>query len=65
MPYLTPTTGEGETSLAFDVPYYLMPYLTGALFELCDFENWEQYGDLTPEETAALFSELLAVIIGV
>lgn len=32
--------------------------VNGALFELCQQHNWEQDGDMTPEETASFFMDL-------
>ncbi len=35
----------------------------GALYELTQEENWELRGDLTPEETAAAYMELIAAAL--
>lgn len=37
------------------MPDFLWPFVWGALFDLVDDEQWEEHGNLTPEETAALF----------
>lgn len=41
--------------------FYLVIAVTGALLPLTEPANWEQLeGDLTPEESAALMSEMFA-----
>jgi len=41
----------------------LVTAITGALLPLVNPANWEQYGDLTPDETAALMSEMFEIFV--
>lgn len=65
MPFLTPSESTGDTTRTFTIPWYLLPYVIGLLIDGADINTWEQYGDLTPEECAALFEDLIAQILEV
>ncbi len=55
--YLTPDSGSEEDVICrvFSLPAFLWPYIWGALFDLVDYEKWEEHGDMTVEEAAAAF----------
>ena len=56
MPYLTPDTpADNYVCRGFRIPQELSQYFTGAIRELLNLWNWEEFGTLTPEETVALF----------
>ncbi len=60
--FLTPDqTPAGTITLAFVVPDdpEFRAWLTGQIAELTNPENWEQYGALTPEETAEIYEAVL------
>lgn len=63
MPWLTPNTVTyHDHRISLHCPNVLVLYVVGALDELTHPENWEQSGDITPEDIAAYFEELLAHI---
>lgn len=58
--FLTPDTLEGSLECSgLDIPANLFRYVAGALAELTVVENWELHGEVTPEEAADYFNELL------
>jgi len=61
MPYLTPNTLPAQfqcRSLFFPATVEWAAIVQGALLELTYAHNFEQYGAITPEECAAVFSDM-------
>jgi len=61
--WLTPNSGSTEFQcrpvlIPLDDNLYFMAAVSGALLELTHVWNWEQYGDMTPEEAAGAMLEL-------
>lgn len=57
--WLTPDTPAGLTVCRrFRLPIELNPAFSGAIGYLTDSDNWEQFGDLTPEQAAELAFEV-------
>lgn len=54
--WLTVDTAGDVVCRQFLIPANLLPHVFGALGELCIADNWEQHGELTPEECAELMS---------
>jgi microcystin-dependent protein len=52
MPWLTPDESETYVYRVLKVPGKFLSAVNGALLELTRYENWEQHGTLTPEESA-------------
>lgn len=63
MPWLTPETiPTGDNTcrqLVIPNDLYLVSAVTGALYELTMPENWEQFGEKTPEEAAQAMRDML------
>lgn len=60
MPYLTTDAPTDETVCRrFRIPVNQLANFMGALYVLTAPFQWEQFGDLTPDEQAELFSELI------
>lgn len=58
--WLTPDAPSGVTiRRVLHIPVELLSSVNGALQELTEAYNWEQYGALTPEQTAALCETML------
>jgi len=57
MPYLTPDAEDNPVQLVMAVPGSFVQVSLGAIYELSLEENWEQYGDLTEAESAAIMGE--------
>lgn len=61
MPWMTPDSEPAETQpIVLEVPDHetWLAAVRGALFDLARQENWEQFGTLTPEETANRYLEM-------
>jgi hypothetical protein len=59
--WITPdTTGDSNIARCLSVPVNLQAMINGALEELTFPHAWEQVGDLTPEECAAAFVDILS-----
>lgn len=59
--WITPDdTGEIILARCLSVPEHLQPAVNGALQMLTYSSNWEQVGDLTPEECAAAMVDVLS-----
>jgi hypothetical protein len=59
--WITPdTTGDSNIARCLIVPEKLQPAVNWALEQLTFPENWEQVGDLTPQECADAFVEVLS-----
>lgn len=43
---------------ALSIPLNFLPHVMGALGDLCEASNWEQSGELTPEECAELMAQM-------
>jgi len=61
--WLTPNSGATEVQcravlIPLDDNLYFMAAVSGALLALTRAYNWEQYGDMTPEEAAAVMQTL-------
>lgn len=59
--WLTPDSSELEENLRkrfITLPGSLFVYISGALMMLAEVENWEDFGDLTAQETADYFSDI-------
>ena len=59
--WLTPDSSqfaEDQRTRFLRVPGPLLYYVTGALMLLAESENWEGFGDATPEETSQFFSDI-------
>ena len=65
--WLTPGDDEpdGEIEITINFPGGLMfeALARGALLLLCDEANYEQYGELTPAETAQIFRDVIMPVI--
>lgn len=60
--WLTPDVDdflESQTERCIVLPGSLWSFVTGALTLLAESENWEQYGDATPEDTSQYFADVL------
>lgn len=58
MPFLTPQTdSEPAVAVSITVPAVFFPAVSGALLELSLVENWEEYGNITPDEAAAIIAK--------
>lgn len=59
--WITPNeTGDSNIARCLSVPEFLQPAVNGALQDLTFADNWEQVGDLTPEECAAAMVDVLS-----
>jgi microcystin-dependent protein len=60
--WLTPDESqlsESQVERTIRLPGSLWSYVTGALALLAEDENWEEFGDATPEDTAQFFADVL------
>ena len=60
--WLTPEESqlsESQVERTVRLPGSLWSYVTGALNLLAEAENWEEFGDATPEDTAQFFADVL------
>lgn len=60
MPYLTPNWADFQTPAIcrrLILPAKIWPYVSGALEDLANAEHWEQHGDMSPAEIAAIFAD--------
>jgi microcystin-dependent protein len=60
--WLTPDESqlsESQVERTVRLPGSLWSYVTGALALLAEVENWEEFGDATPEDTAQFFADVL------
>ena len=60
MPYLTPNSSAGTVTRTISIPWYLLPYVVGSLLLAMEEENWEAWGDTTPEDCAEDFRKIIA-----
>lgn len=61
MPWLTPDIGElvgQDDTRTVSVNPALLSFIGGALQQLCEHWNWEEFGTATPEETADYFKQV-------
>jgi len=59
--WVTPdATGDSNIARCISVPPHLQAMVNGALDELTFAHNWEQVGDMTPEDCAAAFVDVLS-----
>ena len=58
--WLTPDDSTVWCEYRIIIPEPLSPMLEGALVLLCVDENWETFGDLTPEDCAQIFRDAFA-----
>lgn len=64
MPFLTPTKSTGDTTRAFTIPAYFVPYIVGAMLDVLTEDAWEEKGDATIQECLELVSSVIAQIEG-
>lgn len=60
--WLTPNESqlsESQVERTVRLPGSLWSFITGALNLLAEAENWEEFGDATPEDTAQFFADVL------
>lgn len=55
--YLTPDYESGTQCRSFNIPLPLLAAWNGAIGDMFDPDNWEQVGDMTPEECAQAMLE--------
>lgn len=63
MPYLTPDTIPLDRKcrrIRIPNDINILGAVTGALHELCQARNWEQFGDVTPDEISQAMLEMLS-----
>lgn len=58
--WLTPDDSFEWCEYVLNVPASLAPHFEGALVLLCNIENWELYGDMTPDDVAQIFTDQFA-----
>lgn len=63
MPYLTPDSPQSISTLLIGIPDSLLLDFTGALVELWEENNWEQFGVLTVSQVTDLFSTAYSTIV--
>jgi microcystin-dependent protein len=59
--WLTPDSSqfaETQRTRFLRVPGSLLYYVTGALMLLAESDNWEEFGDATPDETSQIFNDI-------
>jgi microcystin-dependent protein len=56
--YPTPDNTPGVTTRSVSIPFSMLYYVSGLFFDLAEADRWEQIGDMTPQECAALFLEM-------
>ena len=59
--WLTPDSSqfaETQRTRFLRIPGSLLFYVTGALMLLAEPENWEEFGDATPDETSQFFTDI-------
>lgn len=61
MPWLTPDFDENAGTICrmVQVPAFFIEEVSGALYELIVSGNWEQFGDMTPDECAGIMLDML------
>jgi len=61
MPWLTPNedTEGGFDSRTLSIPRPFTPIVTGLLYKLVDFWNWEDFGDITKTEAIAAMQAMI------
>lgn len=55
MPFLTPDETEGVKGRVLHIPSHYLAAVSGALKRLGDLWEWEEHGDITPQEAAEFF----------
>ena len=66
MAYLTPDTPPTEyVSITLEIPddTFWLALFFGALTELENTSNFEEFGDLTPEETALIWQDIIEAAV--
>jgi len=64
MPWLTPNYGTGFVARSIFIPSFLLSHFTGALQEMTISENWQSFGDMSPEECAIFAGDMLLSVRG-
>lgn len=59
MPWLTPSAGLGVVYRTLAIPTPFLSQVSGALNSLSMAWNWEEYGDMTPDECAQAMSDMI------
>ena len=59
--FLTPdfVAGDVIVTRAITLPAFLLPYVGGVLSELSDPSNWVAFGDMSVEDVAATFADIM------
>lgn len=59
MPWLTPDSSPSLTAWTVYIPDGVDWFAAfwGAFLSLCEVENWQEYGDLTPDEVVTVWIE--------
>lgn len=52
MPHLTPNFESGTVYRSLSIPVWLLPHVNGALLWLTEVFDWEEFGDMTPQQCA-------------
>ena len=66
MPYLTPDDPPPTNfQVSVDIPDHpnWLAVFFGALSELSNPENWEQFGDLTPDEISQIWDDIIQSVV--
>lgn len=63
MPWLTPDIPAGDIYISAIVPNTFMPYVVGAIAEMLLSWHWEEFGNLTPDETIDYIHSILDSIV--
>lgn len=64
MPWLTPNAEDGIVYRLLRIPAPLLHVVNGALAQLEFVYNWEQFGDMTPEEAVEAASQMMDTYFG-
>lgn len=59
--WLTPDAEGGYVSRPLHIPEELLPHVSGALLELTHAYRWEAFGNLTPDQCAALALAMMEI----
>jgi microcystin-dependent protein len=59
MPWLTPSEEAGTVYRTLAIPVPFLTQVSGALLDLELLHNWEEYGDMTPEECVDAMSDMI------
>lgn len=63
MPFITPDFQPSFNWYQIAIPLPLVPYVIGALEELCDQRNWEIWGNMTPDEITQMAEDVVIQFI--